>query len=160
MRQSKDQVPPRAAPLTTGDFLRWGALAVLAMVGMGISAYLTYTHYADQPIACGGLGEWETVQNSEYATLIGIPVALLGILFCAGLLAVAVWRLARLPLAEEWAPLAAFSLTLMGVAFATYLTYIELFVLEALCIWCLALAAAITAAWLITIVDVLAPINE
>jgi uncharacterized membrane protein len=144
----------------TGPFLRSLALAVLAMAGMGVAAYLTYTHYADQPIACGGLGGCETVQNSEYATLVGIPVALLGILFCAGLLALAVWRLARLPLAEEWGPLAAFSLTLTGVAFSAYLTYIELFVLEAICVWCVTLATIITTSWLITIVDVLAPSNE
>jgi len=140
--------------------LRWGALAVLAIAGMGVAAYLTYTHYADQPIACGGLGECETVQNSEYATLVTIPVALLGILFYAGFLALVLARMARLPLTEEWASLAAFSMTLAGVAFAAYLTYIELFVLEALCIWCLALAAIITASWLITLVDVLALTNE
>ncbi len=133
---------------------------MLAIAGMGVAAYLTYTHYADQPIACGGLGECETVQNSEYATLVTIPVALLGILFYAGFLALVLARMARLPLTEEWAPLAAFSMTLAGVAFAAYLTYIELFVLEALCIWCLALAAIVTVAWLITIVDVLALTNE
>jgi len=130
------------------------------MVGMGVAAYLTYTHYADQPIACGGLGECETVQNSEYATLVTIPVALLGILFYAGFLALVLARMARLPLTEEWASPTAFSMTLAGVAFAAYLTYIELFVLEALCIWCLALAAIITASWLITLVDVLALTNE
>ena len=146
--------------LMTGDFLRWGALAVLAIVGMGVAAYLTYSHYADQPVACGGLGECETVQNSEYAMLVSVPVALLGMRFCAGLLALVLARVARLPLAEEWASLAAFSLTLMGVAFSAYLTYIELFVLNAICIWCLALAAAITVAWLITLADVLAPTNE
>ncbi len=160
MRQSKDQVPPRAAPLTTGDFLRWGALAVLAIAGMGVAAYLTYTHYADQPIACAGLSGCAAVENSEYSTLLDIPVGLLGLLFSAGLLALVVARVARLPLAEEWAPLAAFSMTLTGVAFAAYLTYIELFVLDAICIWCTSFAGIVTVAWLITLVDVLAPINE
>jgi uncharacterized membrane protein len=127
---------------------------------MGVAAYLTFTHYADQPIACAGLSGCAAVENSEYSTLLDIPVGLLGMLFSAGLLALVVARVARLPLAEEWAPLAAFSMTLTGVAFAAYLTYIELFVLDAICIWCLALAAAITVAWLITLVDVLAPINE
>ena len=133
---------------------------MLAMAGMGISAYLTYTHYADQPIACAGLSSCAAVENSEYSTIIDIPVALLGILFCAGLLALVLARLARLPLAEEWAPLAAFSMTLAGVAFAAYLTYIELFVLEAICIWCTSFAGIVTVAWLITLVDVLAPSNE
>ena len=133
---------------------------MLAMAGMGVAAYLTYSHYADQPIACAGLSGCQAVENSEYSKLVGIPVAVLGMLFCAGLLALVLARLARLPLAEEWAPLAAFSMTLTGVAFAAYLTYIELFVVEDVCIWCASFASIITVAWLITIVDVLAPTKE
>jgi uncharacterized membrane protein len=130
------------------------------MAGMGVAAYLTYSHYANQPIACAGLSGCQAVENSEYSKLVGIPVAVLGMLFCAGLLALVVARLARLPLTEEWASVAAFSMTLTGVAFAAYLTYIELFVVEDVCIWCASFATIITVAWLITIVDVLAPTKE
>ena len=140
--------------------MRWGALAVLAMAGMGVAAYLTYSHYADQPIACAGLSGCAAVEDSEYSTIIDIPVALLGTLFCAGLLALVLARVARLPLAEEWASVAAFSMTLTGVAFMAYLTYIELFVVEDICIWCTSFAAIVAVAWLITLVDVLAPANE
>ena len=160
MRRSRTRVLPRAAPLTVGDFLKWGALAVLAIAGMGVAAYLTYSHYVDQPIMCAGMSGCDAVENSEYSTLLDIPVGLLGTLFCAGLLALVVARLARLPLAEEWAPLAAFSLTLAGVAFAAYLTYIELFVVEDICIWCTSFAGIVAVAWLITLADVLAPTNE
>jgi len=144
----------------TGSFLRSLALAVLAMAGMGVAAYLAYSHYADQTIMCAGLSGCDAVENSEYSTLVGIPVGLLGTLFCAGLLALVLARVARLPLTEEWAPLAAFSMTLTGVAFMAYLTYIELFVVEDICIWCTSFAAIVTIAWLITIVDVLALTNE
>lgn len=144
----------------TGAFLRWGTLAVLATAGMGVAAYLTYSHYANQPIACAGLGGCQAVENSEYSTIIGIPVALLGTLFCAALLALVLARAIRLPLAEEWASMAAFSMTLAAVAFAAYLTYIELFVLEDICIWCASFAGIVAVAWLITVVDVLAPANE
>jgi len=133
---------------------------VLAMAGMGVASYLTYSHYANQPIACAGLSGCQAVENSEYSKLVGIPVAVLGMLFCAGLLALVVARVARLPLAEEWAPVAAFSMTLAGVAFAAYLTYIELFVVENVCIWCASFATIITIAWLITIAGVLAPTKE
>ncbi len=133
---------------------------MLAMAGMGVAAYLTYSHYANQPIACAGLHGCQAVENSEYSKLVGIPVAVLGMLFCAGLLALVVARLARLPLTEEWASVAAFSMTLTGVAFAAYLTYIELFVVEDVCIWCASFATIITVAWLITVVDVLAPTKE
>ena len=161
LRQGRAQALARAAPLTRGEVLRWGALAVLATAGMGIAAYLTYSRYADQPIACGGLSGCEAVQNSEYSKVVGIPVAVLGMLFCAVLLALVMARLARLPLTEEWAPVAAFSMTLTGVAFAAYLTYIELFVVENVCLWCASFAVIITIAWLITIADVLlAPTKE
>jgi uncharacterized membrane protein len=140
--------------------LRSLTLAALATAGMGVAAYLTYSHYADQPIACAGRSGCAAVENSEYSAIIGIPVAVLGMLFCAGLLMLALWRLARLPLAEEWAPVAAFSMTMAGVAFAAYLTYIELFVVEDICIWCASFAGIVTVAWLITIVDVLAPSNK
>jgi uncharacterized membrane protein len=130
------------------------------MAGMGVAAYLTYSHYADQPIACAGRSGCQAVENSEYSKLVGIPVAVLGMLFCAGLLALVVARVARLPLAEEWAPVAAFSMTLAGVAFAAYLTYIELFVVDNVCIWCVSFATIVTIAWLITIIDVLAPVKE
>jgi len=133
---------------------------MLAMAGMGVAAYLAYSHYADQPIACAGMSGCAAVENSEYSTIIGIPVAVLGMLFSAGLLALVLAWVARLPLAEEWAPLAAFSMTLAGVAFAAYLTYIELFVVEDICIWCTSFAGIVAVAWLITLVDVLAPINE
>ena len=160
MRRIRAQVLPRGAPLTVGAFLRWGALAALAMAGMGVAAYLAYSHYADQTIMCAGLSGCDAVENSEYSTLVGIPVGLLGALFSAGLLALVLARVARLPLTEEWAPLAAFSMTLTGVAFMAYLTYIELFVVEDICIWCTSFAAIVTIAWLITIVDVLALTNE
>jgi len=133
---------------------------VLAMAGMGVAAYLTYGHYGDQPVMCAGLSGCDAVEDSEYSTLIDIPVGLLGVLFCAGLLALVLGRVARLPLAEEWAPLAAFSMTLAGVAFAAYLTYIELFVVEDICIWCTTFAAIVAVAWLITLVDVLMPTNQ
>jgi uncharacterized membrane protein len=148
------------APLTVGDVLRWGGLAVLAVAGMGIAAYLAFSHYADQPIACAGLSGCEAVENSEYSTLLDVPVALAGALFSVGLLALVLARVARLPLAQEWAPVAAYSMTLTGVAFVAYLTYIELFVVEDICIWCTSFAAVVTVAWLITLVDVLAPAKE
>jgi len=133
--------------------MRWGALAVLALAGMGVAAYLTYTHYADKVVACGPLGRCETVQQSEYSTIAGVPVALLGGLAAAALLAIAVGRLAGLALAVEWASLAALALTTASVAFAAYLTYIELFVLDAICIYCVALASIFTTSWLISLAD-------
>ena len=145
--------PPDETALGLGGRMRWGALAILGVAGMGVAAYLTYTHLADKVVACGGLGKCETVQQSEYSTIAGVPVALLGGLAAAVLLAIALGRLGGLALAVEWASLAALGLTTLSVAFAAYLTYIELFVLEAICIYCLALASIFTVSWLISLSD-------
>jgi len=145
--------PTDETALGRAGLIRWGALSAMAVAGMGVAAYLTYTHYADKLVACGGLGRCETVQQSEYATLAGVPVALLGGLAAAALLAIALGRLGGLSLAVEWASLAALGLTTVSVAFAAYLTYVELFVLEAICIYCLALASIFTASWIISLSD-------
>jgi uncharacterized membrane protein len=145
--------PVDETDLGVGGLMRWGALAILAVAGMGVAAYLTYTHWADKVVACGSLGRCETVQQSEYSTIVGVPVALLGGLAAAALLAIALSRLGGLPLAVEWASLTTLGLTTASVAFAAYLTYIELFVLDAICIYCLALASIFTASWLISLSD-------
>jgi len=145
--------PADETALGAGGLLRWGALATLALAGMGVAAYLTYTHYADKVVACGGLGKCETVQQSEYSTIAGVPVALLGGLAAAALLTIALGRLGGLPLAVEWASLATLALTTASVAFAAYLTYIEFFVLEAICLYCLALASIFATSWLISLAD-------
>jgi uncharacterized membrane protein len=145
--------PVDETTLGVGGLMRWGALAVLAVAGMGVAAYLTYTHWADKVVACGGLGRCETVQQSDYSTIASVPVALLGGLAAATLLVIALSRLGGLPLAVEWASLATLALTTASVAFAAYLTYVELFVLDAICVYCVALASVFAASWLISLSD-------
>jgi uncharacterized membrane protein len=127
---------------------------------MGVSSYLMLPHLGEQTLACGGLGDCNAVQTSKYSEVLGIPVATLGLAFCAALLSLVLWRLTGLELAIEWAPLAVFSMTLIGVAYAAYLTYIELFVLETICVWCVSLAAVITASLLISVAEILAEDEE
>lgn len=122
--------------------LTWGPFCLFALAGMGISAYLTYVHWADVPILCTGAGGGcDVVNHSEYAELGGIPVALMGGLLYAVLLPLGLASLGRRRSFTSWLPLGAFGLTLAGVAYSAYLTYVELFVLEAICIWCVASAA-------------------
>jgi uncharacterized membrane protein len=145
--------PADETALDAGGLLRWGALAILALAGMGVAAYLTYTHYSDTPVTCLVGHGCQTVQQSEYSTIAGVPVALLGGLAAAALLAIALGRLSGLPLAVEWASLAVVGLTTVFVAFAAYLTYIELFVLDAICIYCVTLASIFATSWLISLAD-------
>jgi uncharacterized membrane protein len=152
-RQGAAAPPADETALDLFDRMRWGALVILAVAGMGVAAYLTYTYWADEVVACGGVGQCEEVQQSEYSAIAGVPVSLLGGLAAMALLGIALGRLVGLPLAVEWASLAALGLTTASVAFAAYLTYIELFVLEAICLHCMALASIFTASWLISLSD-------
>lgn len=124
--------------------LPWLGLALLGLPGSGVAAYLTYSHYADRPTVCGGIGECELVQTSEYSDIAGVPVGLLGLLYFVAMAIIAlayVYRIKWPAGVLEWAQPVAFSMALAATAFVAYLTYVELFVLEAICIWCMALAS-------------------
>ena len=134
-----------------GDSFAWLLLVLLSIAGLGASGYLTYSHYADKPTACAGIGSCEYVQTSEYSEILGVPVALLGLLFFVAFGALALVRLVRGPDDPDWAQPAAFSMTLGGTAFVSYLTYVELFVIDAICPWCVA-TAVITVGCLLVVV--------
>ena len=125
-------------------------LLVLSAVGLGIGGYLSYTHWADKVVACGGLGDCEVVQNSDYATLGPVPVALLGVLAYAGMGSLALLTLWRRSPALEWPILVFWAAALAGTAYSAYLTYVELFVLEAICVWCVASAVVVTVSLLVS----------
>jgi uncharacterized membrane protein len=107
--------------------------AGLALAGAAISGYLTWVHYAEVEPVCTGISDCVRVQSSEYAELAGIPVALIGLL---GYVAV----LAAVAVPGEPGRLLAVFLTLVGVGFSAYLTYVELAVIDAICQWCVASA--------------------
>jgi uncharacterized membrane protein len=108
--------------------------AVLAVFGLAIAGYLTWVHYADlEPFCVAGGGGCEKVQTSDYAELAGIPVAVLGL---AGYAAI----LLSTFVAGEAGRLAGALLALVGFGFSLYLTYLELFTIDAICQWCVASA--------------------
>ena len=109
------------------------AAAAIATIGLGIATYLTIVHYAGGEPVCAVAHGCATVQKSDYAQLAGVPVALLGVL---GYLAI----LASLVRDTEATRTAAAFLSLGGLAFSGWLTYVEVFVLDAICIWCVASA--------------------
>jgi uncharacterized membrane protein len=107
---------------------------LLAMAGIGVAAYLTYTHYNQGALACG-IGDCETVQASKYARLLGIPVAVFGLAMYAGLLALLLLRAAR-PQISDVLTAAITAVLLAGTIYAAYLTYLEIWVIDAICQWC------------------------
>jgi uncharacterized membrane protein len=121
-----------AASATTGDRLRLAA-ALVAGLGLAIAAYLTYVHYAGIEPICAASGGCERVQSSSYAKLAGIPVALMGLVGYAAILTATL-------LPGELPRLAASWLAIVGLGFSLYLTYLELFEIDAICQWCVASA--------------------
>jgi uncharacterized membrane protein len=110
---------------------------VVAIAGLAIAAYLTVVHYADADPVCAISHGCATVQQSDYAELAGIPVALLGLLGYVAILG----SLARD--GEGWRTATAF-LALGGFGFSAWLTYVEIWRLDAICIWCVASAICMT----------------
>jgi uncharacterized membrane protein len=117
---------------------------VLAVVGLGVAAYLTYVHYEGIEPVCGLGGDCEKVQTSEWADLAGVPVALLGLVGYATILA-------TLFVEREEALIAGALFSLVGFGFSAYLTYRELFSIDAICPWCVTSAVIMTLLALVTI---------
>ncbi len=107
------------------------AAAAVALAGIAVAGYLTWAHYGDGSVVCVVGGSCEEVQSSEYASVVGIPVALLGLIAYATVLVLVAWDV---PVAR----LAAAAIALVGLLFSTYLLVVQLFVIDAVCAWCLA----------------------
>ena len=105
------------------------AIAVLALAGAGVAAYLVYARYTGTRLACT-TGGCETVQHSKYAKAAGIPVAVLGL--AAYLAVLATTLSARI----EAAAISA-AIVLAGLAFGIYLIVIQVAVIDAICQWCI-----------------------
>ncbi len=124
---------------TVNRLLQWGVLTV-AFVGMGVSAYLSFVHFTGLPVYCEGSGGCHTVQSSEYADLVGVPVALLGFILYSSIFLAGAAMIRGVGLVAEFAPFAVFGLALSGVLFSGYLTWLELYRIYAICQWCVASA--------------------
>ena len=127
-------------------------MTALALAGLAIAAYLLAARIIGEAPACGPVKGCETVAASEYATALGVPVALFGAGFSAMLVTACVvwWRRA-----DRRALYAAYGLGLAGVIAVIYLTYVEVFVIEAICVWCVGYALTIVGGWALTAVAAL-----
>jgi vitamin-K-epoxide reductase (warfarin-sensitive) len=119
------------------------AISLLAIAGIAVSSVSLYHHYGRSRTSYCDIGEnfkCDIVNRSTYSTLLGIPVALIGIIGYLGLVALAtVYR------SKAETPLLLLMASIAGLGFALYLTYIEGFVLAAWCILCLSSLALILA---------------
>jgi uncharacterized membrane protein len=106
------------------------AVALVAVAGVAVAGYLTYVHYQPDALICTSGGGCETVQESSYAELAGIPVALLGLLGYVAVLGLVAWD-------SELARTLAAAIALTAAGFAVYLIVLQAFVIDAWCVWCL-----------------------
>lgn len=117
---------------------------VLAVVGIGVSIYLGGVEASGADAVCGPVGDCNAVQQSEYASIFGTPIGVLGVIGYGMLLAGwVVSRFAKGTLAELGLILAG-AVAFGGTLFSIYLTFLEPFVIGATCMWCLTSAVAIT----------------
>jgi uncharacterized membrane protein len=107
------------------------AAVLVTLAGIGIAGYLTWAHFADQSVVCVQGGGCEKVQESSYAEIGGVPVAALGLTSYATMLALLLWDA---PVAR----LSAATLALVGLFFSAYLVVVQVFVIDAVCVWCMA----------------------
>jgi uncharacterized membrane protein len=131
-------------PGPRGRFGAW--MTVLAAVGLAIAVYLLAARLLGEAPACGPVKGCETVAASEYSTVFGLPVALYGVGFSLVLVAacLAWWRRAT-----PAGLYLAYGLGLAGVIAVAYLTYLEIFVIEAICAWCATFGLTVVAGWIV-----------
>lgn len=114
---------------TIGNIL----LIVIALLGMAIMGYLISIHYAPAEEAFCNLGEGlscDVVNKSVYSEVFGVPVSALGFLYFVGVFLLVLWKKNNTP--YHWLAL----LTIIFLGPSLYLTGIELFVLENICVFC------------------------
>jgi uncharacterized membrane protein len=124
------------------------AIAAIAAVGLLIAFYLTATKLSGGLPVCGPVKGCEDVARSEYSSILGIPVAAFGALFSAliGILGL-IWAFAQ----DRRALLGTYGLGLFGILFVAYLTYLELFVIHAVCAWCVTYGVTVVVGWLVAL---------
>lgn len=126
-------------------------IATLAVLGLGVSAYLSYAYLAQVEVSCWeGSAACDAVKASRYAWLGPVPVPLLGLLAYLAILWLSAPALLPIALKPQ-APLLLFGLATVGTMFSAYLTYLELFVIYAICSWCVASAIVMALIWALSV---------
>ncbi len=133
-------VTPAKAPAKDGA---WPSLVGLGLVGLGLllTAYLTASDWLDEsPAYCGAGSDCDLVQNSRWSVLLGLPLAFWGFLTYA-LLGGLLWRMRTRVSAWKHA----LSVAALGTGFSIYLTFVSVFEIQAVCLYCLASLALMAA---------------
>jgi uncharacterized membrane protein len=128
-------------------------VAALALAGIFISLYLTLFKLGVIGELTCSIGSCETVNTSKWSTFLHLPVAAWGLLFYAEVFVISL--VGTMPRFENEALLSALLLAEagIGVLFSAWLTYLELAVIHAICIWCVTSACIVVAILIVSIAD-------
>ena len=123
---------------------RWAIIAflVFASIGFADATYLTAKHYLGTSLPCSITLGCDAVTRSQYATVFGIPVALLGAFYY---LTMIILSAATLWFGNEKLMRIASRLTIVGLLASAWFIYLQLFVIHAICIYCVTSAGSSTA---------------
>lgn len=127
------------------------AIALLALVGLLVSAYLSMYKLGYLGVIQCTIGGCEKVQTSRFAVFLGLPVSVWGLGAYLTLITLAIAGLQPRFARARWVALALFCVSAVGVLFSAYLTYLEAFVIHAWCQWCVISAVLVTLIFLLSI---------
>ena len=128
-------------------------VAALALAGIFISLYLAlYKIGVIGELSCS-IGSCETVNTSKWATFLHLPVAVWGLLFYIDVFLISVLGTTRSFENESLVSVLLVAEAAIGVLFSAWLTYLELGVIHAICIWCVTSALVVTMIFVVSIAD-------
>jgi uncharacterized membrane protein len=125
---------------------------IASIIGFIDSAYLVIVKFTHSIIYCTpGLGNCESVQNSSWSTMWGIPIALFGALAYLTLIGCYLFE-KKNQITQKYTFLVIFGVSFFGFLYSLYLTWLEFFVIHAMCQWCILSAICMTLIFITTII--------
>lgn len=128
--------------------LYWATI-IAALTGLAVSIYMAIYKITDNNAMCMGSGDCATVNASKYSEVYGIPLGVIGAIGFGAILLV-LFLEKRHPLGKEYGNMLAMGMSFGGFIYSIYLTYLELYVIKAICPFCVASAIAITLCFIFT----------
>ena len=131
--------------------LYWASI-VFTVIGLAVSIYTTIEKLTNHSRMCLGNGNCQTVLSSSYAEIRGFPVSGVGIIGYVAILVALILEVKGGRFFKENATLAIFGMTLIGFLFTLYLIYLEIFVIKALCPFCVTSQVSMTILFVISLI--------
>ncbi len=110
-------------------------ILALALIGLATAGYLVWAKVTNTSVVCIGFNGCDIVQQSAYSEVNGIPVSVIGLIGYIGIITAIIIE-ERAPDWSQIASYAGFGMSLIGVIYSAYLTYLEAFVILAYCVYC------------------------